>query len=331
MDKEQYLLKASDLVVRFKQSNGLRQVMIRPVNHISFSIQSQEIVGIVGESGSGKTTLGRALVGMVPVYKGTLSFKGRNVTRLHARGLRQYWTEVQMIFQDVYNSLNPVFTVEQQLLFPIRRHMSNHSEDPQQELDRLLRLTGLTPTATVRDKLPHELSGGQRQRVAVVRSLAIHPQLLVADEPVSMLDVSLRADILKLLLNLRDEFHLSIVYITHDLPSATYVCDRILVMYGGRVIETGDAQEIVMHPQHPYTQRLLASATFQTLPETSVRTTDEQVKSVLQESYQGCPYASMCPLAMDICAKEQSDFIQITPHHEVACHAVSRSEVEATS
>ncbi len=324
MGERKDLLSADNLVVRFRQAQGFRRAVIYPVNQVSLTIARNEVLGIVGESGSGKTTLGRALAGMVPIAQGSLWLKGRNVTELNRKRLREYWAEVQMIFQDVYNSLNPVYTVEQQLLFPIQHHALPNVE-PDQELERLLHLTGLTPAAAVRTRLPHELSGGQRQRVAIVRALASGPELLVADEPLSMLDVSLGADILQLLLDLRAEFGLSIVYITHDLPSAVYLCDRILVMYGGRIVESVSADNLVKHSQHPYTQRLLAAARFEGPEESSARSSDSVTSSVLLESHRGCPYAERCPIVSEICTQTRPELVQINSDHTVACHAVSTS------
>lgn len=322
------LVEARDLVVRFRQSAGLKKSIIRPVNAVSFTIDRGEILGIVGESGSGKTTLGRTLVGMVQAARGSLQLEGRDVTRLRGKGLSQHWSQVQMIFQDVYNSLNPVYTIEQQLLFPIQRHRSPEALDADQELDRLLRMTGLTPVGTVRQKRPHELSGGQRQRVAAVRALACRPELLIADEPVSMLDVSLRAEVLQLLLKLREELGLTLVYITHDLPTAVYICDRILVMYGGRIVEISGARDVVNKAEHPYTQRLAASATFESAPATSASYGGDHMKSVLLESHRGCPYVLQCPLSMDICRKEAPAFTHVGPNHDVACHAVANARQE---
>ncbi len=320
------LLQVKDLVVRFRvPGSKYRPTFIRPVNGVTFSMQQGEIVGIVGESGSGKTTLGRTIVRMVSPTSGEIRLRGRDVTRLGRRQLSGYWREVQMMFQDVYASFNPVFTVGQQLRYVVNKHRDQHRQDVDVELDRLLGVTGLTPPDVFRRKLPHELSGGQRQRVALVRALAVMPKLLVADEPVSMLDVSLRADVLNLILNLRDEFGLSYLFITHDLPSARAVCDRILVMYGGRVVEIAFADDLLDQPLHPYTQRLISAADFaedsglQTAPPAEDA---GQVMAELLESYKGCPFRRKCPLAMDICETVDPAFRAVSPTHSVACHAV---------
>ncbi len=328
MDERAELLKTSGLTVRFFQAQGLRRTTVVPVNQVSLSIGAGEILGLVGESGSGKTTLGRTLAGMIVASQGRLWFNGRDVTRLGRRALRQYWTEVQMIFQDVYNALNPVYTVEQQLSFPISRHAVG--KDPDQELERLLHLTGLTPSSLIRRRLPHELSGGQRQRVAIVRALASRPRLLVADEPVSMLDVSLRAEILQLLADLRQALGLSLVYITHDLPSAIAICDRIIVMYGGRLIESAPAGDLVKTARHPYTARLLLAATFDAMSAESRPKPDRQASgSILQPSYRGCPYAPRCPAVTDICVETVPDWIHVDDGHVVACHAVASGRLGA--
>ena len=318
------LLRGDNLVVQFRQTQGFRRHLIYPVNQISLAVASNEIVGIVGESGSGKTTLGRALAGMTSIVQGSLWLKGRNVSRLNRKELRKYWEQVQMIFQDVYNSLNPIYTVEQQLSVPIQRHASP-TQSVQRELENLLQLTGLTPTAAVRARLPHELSGGQRQRVAIVRALAAQPDLLIADEPVSMLDVSLRAEILQLLGRLRDNLGLAIVYITHDLPSAVYIADRILVMYGGCLVETIRADALIQESRHPYTERLLAAARFEKPASPPGSGSESATSSVLLASYKGCPYAPRCPIASQICSTTRPSLVQIGHNHLAACHALSAS------
>ena len=322
----QTLLQVKDLVVRFMiPSSRFRPQFIRPVNQVTFSVMRGEILGIVGESGSGKTTLGRTITRVVNPTSGEVRLDGRNVTKLGRRELTGYWRDVQMMFQDVYASFNPVFTIGQQLHFVVSKHQDRHRQDVDAELDRLLGITGLTPPDVFRRKLPHELSGGQRQRVALVRALAVMPKLLVADEPVSMLDVSLRADILNLIARLRDEFGLSYLFITHDLPSARAVCDRILVMYGGRVVEIASADDLLDEPLHPYTKRLITAADFaedgaQSTP--SAPEDADQVMAELLESHTGCPFRRKCPVAMDICSRVHPAFQAVSDTHTVACHAV---------
>lgn len=330
--EDQTLLRAKDLVVRFMvPGSRFRPTFIRPVNQVTFSVKRGEILGIVGESGSGKTTLGRTIARMVSPTSGEIWLGGRNVTALGRRELTGYWRDVQMMFQDVYASFNPVFTIGQQLRFVVHKHRDRHKRDVDAELDRLLGITGLTPPDVFRRKLPHELSGGQRQRVALVRALAVMPQLLVADEPVSMLDVSLRADVLNLMLNLRDEFGLAYLFITHDLPSARAVCDRILVMYGGRVVEIADADAMLDAPLHPYTQRLISAADFAedgAAPAPNPAEDAGQVTAELMESYTGCPFRRKCPVAMDICSQVYPEFMEVTDAHSVACHAVDPAAVK---
>ncbi len=324
MDKTKELLRGDNLVVQFRQTQGFRRTLICPVNEISLAVAANEILGIVGESGSGKTTLGRALAGMTSIVRGSLWLKGQNVSRLSRKELRKYWSQVQMIFQDVYNSLNPIYTVEQQLSFPIQRH-ATPTQSVREELENLLQITGLTPTAAVRARLPHELSGGQRQRVAIVRALAARPDLLIADEPVSMLDVSLRADILQLLARLRNDLGLAIVYITHDLPSAVYIADRILVMYGGCLVETIRADALIRESRHPYTERLLAAARFENPGSSPFSGGGSANSSVLLTSYRGCPYAPRCPIAAQICSTTRPSLIRMGRDHSAACHALSGS------
>ncbi len=321
--EEQYLLQVNELVVRFMiASSRLRRVFIRPVNRVTFNIKHREVVGVVGESGSGKTTLGRTIVRMLTPASGQIIFEGRNVAVLSRRELTQYWNEVQMMFQDVYASFNPVYNIRKQLSFVIRKHQTRNRRSQDEELSRLLSIAGLTPVDVFQSKLPYELSGGQRQRVALVRALAVQPKLLVADEPVSMLDVSLRAEVLNLMVNLRDEFGMSYLFITHDLASARTVCDRILVMYGGRIVEMGKTDELLDHPLHPYTQRLIAAATFEMQTRTPVVSDDSgQTSAELLESHIGCVFRRQCPILEEVCNQMNPEFHQESQTHEVACHA----------
>ncbi|MHB1683685.1 MAG: ABC transporter ATP-binding protein [Bacilli bacterium] len=327
--ENQSLLQVTDLVVRFKlPSTGFRREFIRPVNRVTFAVKQREIMGVVGESGSGKTTLGQTIARMLAPNSGQIVLDGRNVTSLNRRELTRYWGEVQMMFQDVYASFNPVYNIEQQLSFVIRRYQSRHKRGLEEELTRLLGIAGLTPADEFRRKMPHELSGGQRQRVALVRALAVQPKLLVADEPVSMLDVSLRAGVLNLMLNLRNEFGMSYLFITHDLSSAQAVCDRILVMYGGRIVEMGKTDDLLNRPLHPYTRRLIEAATFDVEMGTpAVGGDGGQTAAELLESYIGCPFRRQCPIAEEVCSRVDPKLVQESGTHAVACHAMDTTSV----
>jgi peptide/nickel transport system ATP-binding protein len=304
-----------DLVVRFPVAG---KEFIRPVDHVSFSIAHGEVLALVGESGSGKSTIGKALVRMLEPTDGSIVVNQQDVTHIRGRHVMKYRRHAQMIFQDPFGSLNPVRTVEQHLSFPLKKHHKGGGLNLDQRIDELLTQVGLTPVDETRIKYPHELSGGQRQRVAIARALAVGPQFLVADEPISMLDVSIRAGILKLMNQLRSDLGLSFLYITHDLASARYFGHRIMVLYGGKVMETAPSAELIKSPVHPYTKLLLAAT-----PGNPVRSELPETQNVppnILESRQGCVFAERCPLVTDLCRETAPELVQLSEKHEVACH-----------
>lgn len=306
------LLTIKDLTIRFKRSNAPDLLASR---NVSFDIGQHETVALVGESGSGKTTIGKALVHLVPVSSGHLWFDGHDVTHLRRVGILHYRRLTQMIFQDPFASLNPFHPVSHHLQRPLARLRNLRGPERERAVDELLNLVGLSP-AMYRNKYPHELSGGQRQRVAIARALASQPRLVVADEPVSMLDVSLRADVLHLLESLQQTQHLSYLYITHDLASARYLAQRIVVLYAGSILEVANAEDLVVAPAHPYTQLLLAATPggpAGKLPEIA------QVAPDLTEARQGCPFAPRCPYAIARCSVEMPSLSPVARDHRAAC------------
>lgn len=312
------LVQVDDLVVRFPVRQGRQRTWITPVDHVSFTIQPGEVLSLVGESGSGKTTIGRALTRTLVPTDGRIMVSGTDVTRIKGAALKQHWRNVQMVFQDPFGSLNPVKTVEGHLSFPLKFHQKLRGDALRDKATEILETVGLTPVEDVRYKFPHELSGGQRQRVAIARALAANPKFLVADEPISMLDVSIRASILKLMNELKHEFNLSYLYITHDLASARYFGDRIMVLYGGKVMETGVAAELVDHPKHPYTRLLLSSTPGS---KSGVRLQGANVESPsLFDGRKGCPFAHRCPLVTDKCRTTAPELSTVSGEHAVACH-----------
>jgi peptide/nickel transport system ATP-binding protein len=311
------LLAVEGLEVRFPVGRGSGNAhWIAPVNHVSFSLARHETMALVGESGSGKTTLGRTLVRLLKPYAGRILYKGHDVASWRGRQLAEYHKSVQLVFQDPYGSLNPVHTVGTQLALPLRLHRHSSSRITE-HIEELLQQVGLVPPTEIRQKYPHELSGGQRQRVAIARALAVNPEFMVADEPISMLDVSIRAGILHLLERLNQDYGLSLVYITHDLASAWYIARKMLVMYAGTIVETGPSADIVNQPAHPYTQLLLAatpgSSMSGPLPETSTRPQNLLIDRV------GCAFYERCPHAMERCHKESPPLIEVTPDRFAAC------------
>ncbi len=256
------LLEARDLSRLFpvRASGGLFRTrqMQRAVDGVSLSIRAGEVLALVGESGSGKTTLGRMLLGLTAPSEGSILYKGMDIATRSGEAARSFRREVQVVFQDTGGSLNPRRTIGQSVALPLIYHRGLDRRAASAEVDALLDQVGL-PAAHFRDRLPHELSGGQRQRVGIARALASNPALIVADEPVSALDVSVRAQILKLMFDLQRERKLSYLFITHDLGVVRAMADRVMVMHQGRVVESGDADAVLNAPRDPYTQRLLAA------------------------------------------------------------------------
>jgi peptide/nickel transport system ATP-binding protein len=227
---------------------------VEAVRGVSFTLAENEVVSVVGESGSGKSTLARMVLGLTPVTSGSMSFRGTDVTIMNARARTAYWKDVQAVFQDPFSAFNQFFTVRRLLARSMR--LLEHKVG-QERLEESLGHVGLDP-ADVLDRFPHELSGGQRQRVMIARALMMRPRLLVADEATSMLDASLRVNVLNVLTDLRDELGMTVLFITHDIGQACYVADRVLVMEQGVMVEQGPAEDVIFRPRHPYTRRLLS-------------------------------------------------------------------------
>ncbi|MGV3487605.1 MAG: ABC transporter ATP-binding protein [Tuberibacillus sp.] len=313
------LVKVKDLVIRFPIRGDRKKNYITPVDHVSFEIKKGEVLALVGESGSGKTTIGRALVRLLKPTEGAIHVSGVEVNALKGKELKDYRRTAQMIFQDPFGSLNPVKTAESHVKFPLKKHQGYKGKELDEKISDLFLKVGLTPVDEIRKKHPHELSGCQRQRLAIARALAVHPQFIVADEPTSMLDVSIRAGILQLMIDLKKDFGLSYLYITHDLASARYFGDRIMVMYGGKVMEVARSKELIKNPKHPYTQLLLAATPGS---DRMINLTDESNEPPdLSGDRRGCPFAFRCPLATDICREEMPPLISDDETgHSIACH-----------
>ncbi|MCL6452269.1 MAG: ABC transporter ATP-binding protein [Alicyclobacillus sp.] len=326
MSTEQPFVRARDLVIRFRVKTDHGSRWITPVDGVSFDVSAGEVLALVGESGSGKSTLGRTLVRLNEPTSGSLQIGGRDVTHTRrSRDLKELRRQVQMVFQDPFGSLNPVRSIGQHLRPLVRKHQGFTGQALEDKVAELLEIVGLQPGVEAAVKYPHEMSGGQRQRVAIARALAVNPTFIVADEPISMLDVSIRADILKLLNRLKDAFHLGYLYITHDLASARYFGDRLMVLYGGQVMETGDADAVVGAPKHPYTQLLLsATAGHGFTRKGDVLNIDAPN---LFEGRKGCPFAHRCPLVMDVCRDVRPPLTAVDKGHQVACHAVTGASV----
>ncbi|WEH10204.1 ABC transporter ATP-binding protein [Alicyclobacillus fastidiosus] len=318
MAEQTNFVEVEHLKIRFpiRQKGG--QAFITPVDDVSFKIRPGEVLALVGESGSGKSTIGRSLVRILEPSEGRIQVGGKDVTHIKGTALTQYRKVAQMVFQDPFGSLNPVRTLEKHLTFPLKKYRGGSAKEISQHVDDLFLRVGLTPVPEFRAKYPHELSGGQRQRVAIARALAVNPAFVVADEPISMLDVSIRAGILELMNELKRDFNLSYLYITHDLASARYFGDRIMVLYGGRVMETATSRELLERPMHPYT-RLMFAATPGSNWNTPLPETSNEAPNLL-EGRKGCPFAHRCPFVKDSCREETPVLRALSDQHHVACH-----------
>jgi ABC-type glutathione transport system ATPase component len=230
---------------------------VRAVDDVTIELRRGEVLGLVGESGSGKTTLGRTILGLVPATEGSIEFDGREITGMSERELRPLRREMQIVFQDPHASLNPAMTIAQLVEHPLQIHGVGSRAERRTRVAEALSTVGLDPPEQFLDKFPSDLSGGQKQRVVIARAIILNPSLLVADEPVSMLDMSVRAKILELMLYLKRELNLTFLYITHDLATAKFFCDRIAILYLGRIVEMGPSEAIYAEPKHPYTKALL--------------------------------------------------------------------------
>ena len=315
------ILKAEDLQVYFPIRRGITSRAVghvHAVDGVSFHLEKGETLGIVGESGCGKTTVGMGLMGLIPPTGGRVLFEGRDMALLSNKELRSLRRKMQLIFQDPFSSLNPRMTVNQILGDPMDVHAIFTGKKREDRLAFLLETVGLSPEQGRR--YPHEFSGGQRQRIGIARALALDPIVIIGDEPVSALDVSIQAQIINLLMDLRRDFNLSLVIISHDLAVIEYLCDRILVMYLGKIIEEAPYSALYNTPRHPYTQALLSAAPVSNPLQKKKRILLEGDVPSPIDPPSGCRFHTRCPQRMDICISEEPCFSDMGDGHVVACH-----------
>jgi peptide/nickel transport system ATP-binding protein len=314
------LLDVRGLDKTFPVRDGLRTRHLRALRGVSFEVQRGEVVALVGESGSGKSTTARVIARLTPASGGEIHFAGDDVLRSRRASL-SYRSRVQMIFQDPFASLNPVHTIGYHLSRPLVRHGKARGKAAvTARVHQLLEAVGLTPAAEVAARYPHQLSAGQRQRVAIARALAVDPELILADEPTSMLDASIRIGILNLMRELKEARGIAFLFITHDLASARYLADRTMVMYAGHIVEGGPSADVMSAPVHPYTQLLLSA-----LPDRhgSFLTQVAGVRAAapqLIDPPPGCPFAARCPAVHDRCRVELPALRLISASRLVRCH-----------
>lgn len=304
-----------------KQFTG-RSGVVQAVSDVSFSIDEKEIVGLVGESGCGKTTLGKMLVKLEKATNGSIQLNGKDITHISNSMMRAFRRDIQIIFQDPYDSLDPKMTVYDIVAEPLQYlRLTNDKSETERRVKEILEEVELTPVDQYIRRYPHRLSGGQRQRVAIARALVVRPRFVVADEPVSMLDVSIRAGILNLLQKLNQLEGIGILLITHDLATARFLCNRIIVMYLGKIVEISKPQELVDNPNHPYSQLLLSSAPDLFADASEKVAIRGEIASAMAPP-EGCRFWPRCPKATEYCTQHSPELRQINTEHVVACHHV---------
>lgn len=295
---------------------------IKAVDNVSFNIRQGEVLGLVGESGCGKTTVGRCVLRLYDITAGNIYFQGKDITIVQGEELRKLRRDMQLIFQDPYASLNPRMTIGDIIGEPLQVHNLVTDKEYKQKVAELMELVELEPRMV--DRYPHEFSGGQRQRIGIARALATRPKFIVCDEPVSALDVSIQAQVIKLLKQLKEELGLTYLFIAHDLSVVRYISDRVVVMYLGKVVETADSEELYERPLHPYTQALLSAVPIP-CPEV-----DRQRKRILLTGDvpsplfppRGCRFHTRCRLAKTECREREPEIKDLGNEHLVACHLV---------
>jgi len=315
------LLRTTGLTRHFRLGGLLSRRMLHAVDDLDMVIHEREIVALVGESGSGKTTVARLLAMIYPPTRGDILYRGRSVHKLHSRkDVLWYRGEVPMVFQDPYSAMNPVFRVAHGVMRNLKLHRRDlDGAQQREEAERVFDIVGLNPAADMLRKFPYEMSGGQRQRVGFAQALAVRPKLILADEPVSMLDVSIRAGILNMMARLRAEEETSILYITHDIASARYVADRIIVMYAGHAVEQGPTEVVLSRPKHPYTRLLLSAVPDPREKAVPVSADSGEPPRVIDPG-EGCRFRQRCPYAIDKCATVTPLPRPMGPAHDAACH-----------
>ncbi|HYX79521.1 MAG TPA: dipeptide ABC transporter ATP-binding protein [Actinomycetota bacterium] len=317
------VISVNDIVKHFPVRTGLfgGKGSVHAVDGVSFDLHRGEAFGIVGESGSGKSTLASMLMMLEPPTSGTISFEGRDLASFHKAERRAYRRQVQMVFQDTVGSLDPRMTIGDVLSEPWAIHGTVPKRERARRARELLERVGLDPDHV--NRYPHQFSGGQRQRIGIARALALEPKVLICDEPVSALDVSVQAQVLNLLKDLRDEFELTYIFIAHDLSVVRQVCERVAVMYLGKIVEVGTEDEVLLRPSHPYTQALLSALPD---PERDLRRREAIVLSgdlpSAIEPPSGCRFRTRCWKAQQLCADEEPALVDRGTGHPAACHFV---------
>lgn len=321
MDKKEVLIEVKDLKKYFQVG---RNQTLKAVDGVNFKIYKGETLGIVGESGCGKTTCGKTVMGLYKATDGEVLFDGVDINKLNKKEKKEFTKRAQIIFQDPYSSLNPRMTVGDIIGEGIDIHKLYTGKERQEKIYELLELVGLNREHALR--FPHEFSGGQRQRIGIARALAVQPKLIVADEPVSALDVSIQSQVLNLMNKLKKEYNLTYIFVAHDLSVVEHISDRVGVMYLGNFVEVADKKELYKNPCHPYTQALLSAVP---IPDPTAKKEriilEGNIPSALNPPT-GCKFHTRCPKCMGICKEKAPERVEIAPGHEVYCHLYSEQK-----
>lgn len=326
-NKTDIIVSVRDLKKHFPIKTGFlfqkETTAVKAVDGLNFDMFRGETLGLVGESGCGKSTTGRTILQLHRATSGSVKFEGQELTTSNGKDLRALRREMQIIFQDPYASLNPRMTIERIVAEPLLVHGIGNDESRRKRVSELLERVGLNPFYA--DRYPHEFSGGQRQRVGIARALALDPSFIVCDEPISALDVSIQAQVVNLLKELQDELGLTYLFIAHDLSMVRHICDRVAVMYLGKIVELAESEELYTNPLHPYTQALLSAVP---VPDPTVEENRQRIilKGDLPSPANppiGCNFNTRCPVGVDVCHQLDPELIEILPGHWVACHRVT--------
>jgi oligopeptide/dipeptide ABC transporter ATP-binding protein len=322
------LLETRGLTKHFKIGGNFSRKNLHAVDDANIVINRQEIVALAGESGSGKSTIARLLARVYKPTSGEIYYQGKPLSAMHTRrDSLTYRSDVPMVFQDPFSSLNPAYRVSHGILRGLKLHRADlrSSNERYAEAERVVGAVGLTPASEILQRYPYELSGGQRQRIGFAQALAYRPKLILADEPVSMLDVSIRIGLLNVMADMRRDEGVSFLYITHDIASARYVADRIMIMYAGYVVESGPTESVLVDPKHPYTQLLLSAVPDPRAPLNVGAETDKGEPPKVVDPTPGCRFRWRCPLVIDECHHVTPQLRVLAPHHSAACHVATET------